>query len=175
MQRLFVSLLALFCSSQALADSGLPAVLKDYGHEVACAAELDSVAQALIGKNTSRLYIDASSPQSSYPVINGVLDFQDRNALLALHAYPSAAQQCQIAIEESFVLTDPCISIREEIFSKWSEIGRLNEATSVYKKNKSPYSQIAYLTTAMKSSPMCLVHIHRDVDSAVTAKDIKLK
>lgn len=173
--RVITSVLLAGLSAPAFTASGMPDVLKDYGSPVSCHDALINSASALIGKNESRLYIDPQTAKTETPVINGVIFFHDRNAAVSLHPIITADKQCKVAVHETFVTSDPCLTIRDEIFRKWELTGKLSDNTSLYRKSKSSYYQMAYLTNAMKNNPSCMATIYRELDSNVTPKDLNLK
>lgn len=150
--------------------SSMADTLAAYPHPVACKSLLVGSADFLIGGNAHRLYIDPRAPTSETPVINGVIAYRDRHAAISFHAY-HAGNDCRVAVEESFVLDDPCVTGREEILRKWAYIGKLDEQTIVLSDTNVAYTQSAYLSNAIKNKVICLVHVHRDLGIAALNDD----
>lgn len=145
--------------------SSMADTLAAYGHPVSCKSLLVGSADLLIGRNAHRLYLDPRAPVSETPVINGIIAYRDRHAAISFHAY-HAGNDCRVAVEESFVLDDPCVTGREEILRKWTYLGKLDDQTIVLGDTKNGYPQVAYLSNAIKNKVICLVHLHRDLGTA---------
>ena len=125
----------------------------------ACRAVLVHAAEAIIKENAHRLLATPSPPdERSLSRVSGVVTYKDRQSHVVFAASRTTTG-CQVHVTESFTFKSPCITVREEVFKRWQQKGKLNSHTWVLSHQRRQEEK-AYLTDARDASS-CLVSRHK--------------
>lgn len=166
----FALLVALCAVGRVYAATSMAAVLDESG-VAQCRAELIAAADAVIGQNAHRLYLPPLQQGQDRPAISGIIAFHDRHAQVRFEAQ-KVAGVCRINVRETYAFSDPCSTIRSEVFKRWDLIGKLDEYTWVlHKAKRVRYPQTAYLSDAVRNHTTCLVTVDSDISAADLHKD----
>lgn len=151
------------------AETSMETVL-DEANISQCRSELIAAADAVIGKNVHRLYLPPLQLGQDMPAVTGIIAFHDRHAQVRFQAQ-AVDGVCRINVRETYVFSDPCPTIRTEVFKRWDMLGKLDDYTWVLKKAKRVrYPQTAYLSDAIRGHTNCLVTVDSDISAADLAK-----
>ncbi len=89
--------------------------------------------------------------------LSGLLLYKDRPTQVHFDATLLDNQQCLVSSQLNYQFKDPCMTIREEAFKKYNQIGQLNESTRYYVHKRHP-NRKAYLTNIDRNRE-CLVSV----------------
>ncbi len=89
--------------------------------------------------------------------LSGLLLYKDRPAQVHLEATQLNNQRCLVSYQLNYQFQDPCMTIREEAFKKYNQLGQLNESTRYYVHKRHP-NRKAYLTNIDRNR-QCLVTV----------------
>ena len=150
--------LLLCFSSSTLAETSMSKLVENFETN-ACSAILVKAAEATIKENPHRLLTPHKPPNSrALPsLISGVIQYKDRQSHIT-YSTDKQNDRCHVASIETFTFKSPCLTVREEVFSKWSIEGKLNNTTMVLKSRRKAH-HTAHLTDARDGS-YCLVSRH---------------
>lgn len=145
-------------SASVLADTSMTKLVANFETD-ACSNKLIKAATVTLNDNPHRLLTPNHNPQSKKlpSLISGVIQYKDRQSHIT-YSTAKHNQTCQVATIETFTFKSPCLTVREEVFSKWSIKGRLNSHTLVLKSRRKD-NHLAHLTDASDGS-YCLVSRH---------------
>ncbi len=89
--------------------------------------------------------------------LSGLLLYKDRPTQARFDATLLDNQQCLVSYQLNYQFKDPCMTIREEAFKKYNQIGQLNDSTRYYVHKRHP-NRKAYLTNIDRNR-QCLVSV----------------
>ncbi len=89
--------------------------------------------------------------------VSGLLLYKDRPAQVHFEATLLDNQQCLLSYQLNYQFQDPCMTIREEAFKRYNQIGQINEDTRYYVHKRHP-NRKAYLTNIDRNR-QCLVSV----------------
>lgn len=138
------------------AETSMSVIVEEHGIQQ-CKQPLLSIANELIGKKSHRLHVDQPKHNADkYPfTVVGVISYNDRDAQVQFSAAPMINGECEVSYQESFALTETCLTVREQVFKKWEYIGKLSD-DSFFLRHKERFTKNATLTS-IKSGSECLV------------------
>ncbi len=94
--------------------------------------------------------------------LSGLLLYKDRPTHVSFNVTVLENKQCFVSYQLNYQFQDPCMTIREEAFKKYNQIGQLNESTRYYLHKRHP-NRKAYLTNIDRNR-QCLVSV---IDSQI--------
>ncbi len=89
--------------------------------------------------------------------VSGLLLYKDRPAQVRFGATLLDNQQCLLSYQLNYQFQDPCMTIREEAFKRYNQIGQINQDTRYYVHKRHP-NRKAYLTNIDRNR-QCLVSV----------------
>ena len=98
--------------------------------------------------------VNTASPQGHAFNSISIKNYAGDDSHVILTASPTAGGKCDISYVESYSLNEDCVTIRLEAFSKYAQLGKMNE-TLVMQYQRDP-QLLAYLTH-QRNSNSCLV------------------
>ncbi len=89
--------------------------------------------------------------------LSGLLLYKDRPTQVHFEATKLDNEQCLVSYQLNYQFQDPCMTIREEAFKKYNQIGQINESTRYYAHKRHP-NRKGYLTNIDRNR-QCLVSV----------------
>ncbi len=89
--------------------------------------------------------------------LSGLLLYKDRPTQVRFDATMLENNQCFVSYQLNYQFQDPCMTIREEAFKKYHQIGQINESIRYYVHKRQP-NRKAYLTNIDRNR-QCLVSV----------------
>ena len=149
------TLLAGLPSAPALSGTPVSKLAEQVGLNT-CAAALAKVEKDIFRGRDIRTHhsVNTASPQGHAFNSISIKNYAGDDSHVVLTASPTAGGKCDIVYVESYSLNEDCVTIRLEAFSKYAQLGKMNE-TLVMQYQRDP-QLLAYLTH-QRNSNSCLI------------------
>lgn len=154
-----IGLLAVLSIQISLAESSMPKVLEQEPGSVCKSVLIDAAAQ-VIEFREHRLVLTSSTQQGATQVV-GYQSYNDRDMQLSFFASENSDGKCLLSIEKIFVINEPCIVTREEVFRKWQYLGKLAQDNSNFvlqsHRNADENAYLTEINSEKGSRSMCQI------------------
>lgn len=148
----------------ASAQSKMPQVLVETNLPPACKNILLTFAEEMIGPKKHRILRNPSAHAPFFQAFM-LLKYNDQESHVTFSAVPTG-DSCEVSYSESFESKTPCMEVREALFKRWKQVGKLSDTTMVMRydfprdKKELPENEddraTAYLTQT-RNGKSCLV------------------
>ena len=152
---LLSTLLASLPTAPALSGTPVSQLAKQVGLNV-CAQALEKIEKSIFKGREFRTHhsVNTASPQGHAFNSISIKNYAGDDSHVVLTASPTAGGKCDVVYVESYSLNEDCVTIRLEAFSKYAQLGKMNE-TLVMQYQRDP-QLLAYLTH-QRNSNSCLI------------------
>ena len=122
----------------------------------ACADALAKIEKSIFKGRKFRTHhsVNTASPQGHAFNSISIKNYAGDDSHVVFTASPTAGGKCDVVYVESYTLNEDCVTIRLEAFSKYAQLGKMDE-TLVMQYQRDP-QLLAYLTH-QRNSNSCLI------------------